>query len=61
LKDVPEFFEVELGESLLSRTETLGKSHRWLINSTWASLVQIGAVTDWLSLASDGCVAVWPI
>lgn len=26
LKDVPEFFEVELGESLLSRTETLGTS-----------------------------------
>ena len=24
MKDVPEFFEVELGESLLSRTETLG-------------------------------------
>lgn len=28
LKDVPEFFEVELGESLLSRTETLGKPDR---------------------------------
>jgi hypothetical protein len=26
LKDVPEFFEVELGESLISRTETLGES-----------------------------------
>lgn len=25
LKDVPEFFEVELGESLISRTETLGE------------------------------------
>jgi hypothetical protein len=25
LKDVPEFYEVELGESLISRTETLGE------------------------------------
>lgn len=25
MKDVPEFFEVELGESLISRTETLGE------------------------------------
>lgn len=25
LKDVPEFYEVDLGESLISRTETLGE------------------------------------
>ncbi|SGZ27071.1 BQ5605_C025g10045 [Microbotryum silenes-dioicae] len=33
LKDVPEFYEVELGESLISRTETLG---------TWPSFRELG-------------------
>ena len=28
LKDVPEFYEVELGESLISRTESLGEFKR---------------------------------
>lgn len=27
LKDVPEFYEVDLGESLISRTETLGEQY----------------------------------
>lgn len=30
LKDVPEFVELELGESLISRTETLGQFWRSL-------------------------------
>jgi hypothetical protein len=34
LKDVPEFVELELGESLISRTETLGQSRAVLSAST---------------------------
>jgi hypothetical protein len=29
LKDIPEFFESELGEAIVSRTDALGKFEEW--------------------------------
>lgn len=53
LKDIPEFYEVDLGESLISRTETLGELplRRLDERRAWASL----AVALRYSRVSSSC------
>lgn len=52
LKDVPEFYEVDLGECLISRTETLGELSSPAVRAARTPSPQCGCSVSSLALSS---------